>query len=99
MRTAKQETQTKGAILVSENGRCDAFSSKRIAVEIARKLHSVGGIFCGPSFARAEDMKEASSVDGNTLIWSLTSLIIALVLGAMAYALVIGIDNLPHIGV
>jgi hypothetical protein len=44
-------------------------------------------------------MKEASPVDGNTLIWSLTSLIVALVLGAMVYAVAIGIENLPRIGV
>ena len=44
-------------------------------------------------------MKDVSSVDGNTLIWSLTGLIVALVLGAMAYAVAIGIENLPRIGV
>jgi hypothetical protein len=53
----------------------------------------------GPSLARVEDMKDASSVDGNTLIWSLTGLIVVLVLGAMAYAVAIGIENLPRIGV
>ena len=53
----------------------------------------------GPPFAEVEDMKEATSVDGNTLIWSLTGLIVAVVLGAMAYAVAIGVVNLPRIGV
>ena len=44
-------------------------------------------------------MQETRSVDGNTLIWSLSGLIIALVLGAMVYAVAIGIENLPRIGV
>ena len=53
----------------------------------------------GPSLAHAEDMRDATSVDGNTLIWSLTGLIVAVVLGAMAYAVAIGVVNLPRIGV
>ena len=44
-------------------------------------------------------MKESSAVDGNTLIWSLTGLVVMLVLGAMAYAVAIGLENLPRIGV
>jgi hypothetical protein len=44
-------------------------------------------------------MKNSSSVDGNTLIWSLSSLIVALVLGAMVYAVAIGLENLSRIGV
>jgi hypothetical protein len=44
-------------------------------------------------------MRDASPVDGNTLIWSLTGLIVVVVLGAMAYAVAIGVVNLPRIGV
>jgi hypothetical protein len=44
-------------------------------------------------------MSDANPVDGNTLIWSLTGLIVAVVLGAMAYAVAIGVVNLPRIGV
>ena len=44
-------------------------------------------------------MKNSSSVDGSTLIWSLSSVIVALVLGAMVYAVAIGLENLPRIGV
>jgi hypothetical protein len=44
-------------------------------------------------------MRDASPVDGNTLIWSLTGLIVTVVLGAMAYAVAIGVVNLPRIGV
>jgi hypothetical protein len=44
-------------------------------------------------------MKNSSSVDGITLIWSLSSLIVALVLGAMVYAVAISLENLPRIGV
>jgi hypothetical protein len=44
-------------------------------------------------------MRDASPVDGNTLIWSLTGLIVVVVLGTMAYAVAIGVVNLPRIGV
>ena len=44
-------------------------------------------------------MMETKSVDGGTLVWSLTGLVVAVVIGAMAYAVTIGLVNLPRIGV
>ncbi len=63
------------------------------------KLCRIEALLPGPSLAACGGMKETSSVDGGTLVWSLTGLIVAVVIGAMAYAVAIGLVNLPRIGV
>jgi len=44
-------------------------------------------------------MQETPPVDGNVFIWSLSILVIALVVAAMLYAVGIGLDNITRIGV
>ena len=44
-------------------------------------------------------MQESPPVDGNVFIWSLSGLVIALIVAAMVYAVGIGLDNITRIGV
>jgi len=44
-------------------------------------------------------MQETPPVDGNVFIWSLSILVISLILAAMLYAVGIGLENITRIGV
>jgi hypothetical protein len=44
-------------------------------------------------------MQETHPVDGNVFIWSLSILVIALIVAAMLYAVGIGLENITRIGV
>jgi hypothetical protein len=44
-------------------------------------------------------MQETPSVDGNVFVWSLSILVIALIVAAMLYAVGIGLENIGRIGV
>ncbi len=44
-------------------------------------------------------MQETRPVDGNVFIWSLSLLVIALIVAAMLYAVGIGLENITRIGV
>jgi len=44
-------------------------------------------------------MQETRSVDGNVFIWSLSILVIGLIVAAMLYAVGIGLENITRIGV
>jgi hypothetical protein len=44
-------------------------------------------------------MQNTSPVDGNVFVWSLSGLVIALIVAAMLYAVGIGLSNIARIGV
>ena len=44
-------------------------------------------------------MQESPPVDGNAFVWSLSILVIALIVAAMLYAVGIGLENITRIGV
>jgi hypothetical protein len=44
-------------------------------------------------------MQESPPIDGKVLVWSLSILVIALILAAMLYAVGIALENITRIGV
>jgi hypothetical protein len=44
-------------------------------------------------------MQKTPPVDGNVFVWSLSGVVIALIVAAMLYAVGIGLSNITRIGV
>ena len=64
------------------------------------RIHSTFEVtLSGPLLAQSRGMQESPPVDGNVFIWSLSILVIALILAAMLYAVGIGLENITRIGV
>jgi hypothetical protein len=53
----------------------------------------------GPLLAQCGGMQESPPIDGKVLVWSLSILVIALILAAMLYAVGIALENITRIGV
>jgi hypothetical protein len=64
------------------------------------RIHSTFDVIPrGPLLAQGRGMQESPPVDGNVFVWSLSILVIALIVAAMLYAVGIGLENITRIGV
>ena len=73
-------------------------SEKQRPAEI-RFRSTVGTTLTGPPLAHCRGMQKTPSVDGKVFLWSLSGLVIALIVAAMLYAVGIGLNNITRIGV